>query len=99
ATLNLFLRDVYHLMGVFITVWMFATPIFYPPQKVIIEGYGWILKINPMYWLITSYREILIFGQWPDWWLLAQFALVAVIVLYLGSRFFLAQKPQFPDLL
>jgi lipopolysaccharide transport system permease protein len=99
ATLNLFLRDVYHLMGVFVTVWMFATPIFYPPQKVIMEGYGWLLKINPMYWLITSYREILIFGKWPDWLLLGQFALVAVVVLFLGSRFFLAQKPQFPDLL
>ena len=99
AALNLFLRDVYHLMGVFVTVWMFATPIFYPPQKVVIEGYGWMLAINPMYWLITSYREILIFGRWPDWMLLGQFAVIAFAVLYLGSRFFLAQKPQFPDLL
>jgi lipopolysaccharide transport system permease protein len=99
ATLNLFVRDVYHLMGVFVTVWMFATPIFYPPQKVVIEGYGWMLTINPMAWLIASYREILIFGRWPDWLLLAQFALVAIVVLFLGSRFFLAQKPQFPDLL
>jgi ABC-type polysaccharide/polyol phosphate export permease len=99
ATLNLFVRDVYHLMGVFVTVWMFATPIFYPPQKVVIEGYGWLLAYNPMHWLISSYREILIFGAWPDWWLVARFAAVALVALFLGSRFFLSQKPQFPDLL
>ncbi len=99
SALNLFLRDVYHLMGVFVTVWMFATPIFYPPEKVISEGYGWILVVNPMHWLITSYRQILIFGLWPDWLLLLRFGVVAVMVLFLGSRFFLAQKPQFPDLL
>ncbi len=99
ATLNLFLRDVYHLMGVFVTVWMFATPIFYPPQMVIDKGYGWMLAWNPMHWLITSYREILIFGHWPDWLLLGRFGLIAVLVMFLGSRFFLSQKPQFPDLL
>jgi lipopolysaccharide transport system permease protein len=99
ATLNLFLRDTYHLMGVFVTVWMFATPIFYPPQKVVIEGYEWLLLINPMHWLIAAYRQILVFGQWPDWLALGQFAVVALVLLFLGSRFFLAQKPQFPDLL
>ncbi|HTF87868.1 MAG TPA: ABC transporter permease [Planctomycetota bacterium] len=99
AALNLFLRDVYHLMGVFVTVWMFATPIFYPPQKVVMEGYGWILAVNPMHWLISCYREVLIFGAWPDWLLLAKFAAIGVVLLFLGSRFFLWQKPQFPDLL
>lgn len=99
ATLNLFLRDVYHLMGVFVTVWMFATPIFYPPQKVVIEGYGWLLTYNPMHWLISCYRDILVFGRWPDGLLLLQFGAVAVLALFAGSRFFLSQKPNFPDLL
>jgi lipopolysaccharide transport system permease protein len=99
AALNLFQRDVYHLMGVGVTVWMFATPIFYPPVMVIDKGYGWMLDWNPMHWLISSYREILIFGAWPDWLLLGKFALVGLVILALGSRFFLAQKPHFPDLL
>lgn len=34
ATLNLFLRDTYHLVGVGVQVWMFATPIFYPAEMV-----------------------------------------------------------------
>jgi lipopolysaccharide transport system permease protein len=34
TTLNLFLRDTSHLVGVGVQVWMFATPIFYPAQMV-----------------------------------------------------------------
>jgi len=99
ATLNLFVRDIYHLIGVFITVWMFSTPIFYPPQMVIDKGYGWILQLNPMYWLIDSYRDVLLFGQWPDWALLARFAVLGLAVFALGSTFFMRQRGRFPDLL
>jgi lipopolysaccharide transport system permease protein len=99
AAFNLFLRDTYHLIGVFITVWMFATPIFYPEERVVSEGFGWMLQINPMHWLIHSYREILVYGNWPDWPLFGRFVLVGVIVLAAGSAFFLKQKPRFPDLL
>ena len=99
SAFNLFLRDTYHLIGVLLTVWMFATPIFYPARLVEGVGYGWILRLNPMYWLIDSYREILMYAAWPDWRLVGLAALVGAAMLFLGSRFFLAQKPRFPDLL
>lgn len=99
SAFNLFLRDTYHLMGVFITVWMFTTPIFYPPEMVIGKGFGWMLQLNPMYWLITSYRSVLLFGEWPDWMLLGRFAIIAAVLFVAGSTFFMAQKPRFPDLL
>jgi lipopolysaccharide transport system permease protein len=99
ATLNLFLRDIYHLIGVFVTVWMFATPIFYPAFLVQKAGYGWILDLNPMYWLIDGYRAVMIYGAWPDWVLLGKFAVLAVLTFVAGGAFFMAQKPRFPDLL
>jgi ABC-type polysaccharide/polyol phosphate export permease len=99
AALNLLVRDVYHLIGVAMTVWMFMTPIFYPAGEVQKAGLGWVLKINPMYWLIDSYRRVMIYGEWPKVPVVAAFALVAVVVFLLGSTFFLRQKPRFPDLL
>jgi ABC-type polysaccharide/polyol phosphate export permease len=99
AAFNLFLRDTYHVIGVLLTVWMFATPIFYPPAMVQDAGFGWILDLNPMYWLIENYRAALFYGVWPEWGLVGRFAFVAVAVLLLGSSFFMAQKPRFPDLL
>jgi ABC-type polysaccharide/polyol phosphate export permease len=99
STLNLFLRDTYHLVGVGVTVWMFATPIFYPDYLVQKAGFDWMLQINPMYWLIESYRDVLCYGIWPDWALLARFGVVGLVVLAAGWSFFSAQKPRFPDLL
>jgi ABC-type polysaccharide/polyol phosphate export permease len=78
---------------------MFSTPIFYPALMVESKGFGWMLDVNPMYWLIDSYREVLMYGSWPDWGLVATAAAVGAGFLLLGSRFFLAQKPRFPDLL
>lgn len=99
ATLNLLLRDTYHLVGVFLTVWMFGTPIFYPSLMVERAGFGWLLDLNPMYWLIESYREVLIYGAWPDPMFLARFAVAAVVFYACGAAFFHAQKDRFPDLL
>lgn len=99
STLNLFLRDTYHLVGVFLTVWMFATPIFYPAVLVSGRGYGWMLAFNPMYWLIEAYRDVLLYGAWPDWTGIGLFTLVAGGFFGLGASFFRAQRDRFPDLL
>lgn len=99
STLNLFARDIFHVMGVALTVGMFMTPIFYPARMVQDAGMGWVLKCNPMYWLIDSYRRVLVYGLWPQPPIVAAFAGVALIVFILGATFFLRQKPRFPDLL
>ena len=99
ATINLYLRDVYHLIGVALTVWMFGTPIFYPGHMVQREGFGLLLQLNPMYWLINSYRRVLLYGHWPDWEFVLRFGIVAVIVFFVGSTLFQRNKPHFPDLL
>jgi len=99
ATLNVLIRDVQQLIGVATMVWMFGTPIFYPAEKVRMEGFGLILELNPMYWLIDSYRSVILYGEWPDWALLLRFALVALVVFGLGARFLARHKPSFPDLI
>jgi ABC-type polysaccharide/polyol phosphate export permease len=99
AAFNLILRDTYHVVGVLVMVWMFATPIFYPPEMVRSKGFGWILDMNPMHWLIDSYREVLLFNSAPDLALLGRFALSALVAFALGSTFFQSQRDRFPDLL
>jgi ABC-type polysaccharide/polyol phosphate export permease len=99
AALNLFVRDVYHVIGVALSIWMFMTPIFYPARMVQDAGLAWVLQVNPMYWLIESYRRVLIWGEWPGLPVLGAFAAVALLAFALGTWFFIAQKPRFPDLL
>ena len=84
------------------TFWMFATPIFYPVQlveKARGGDFAFILDINPMHWLIESYREVLLFGSWPQLDLIGPFLLVALLTFAAGATFFRSQKARFPDLL
>ncbi|MCZ6598696.1 MAG: ABC transporter permease [Planctomycetota bacterium] len=111
AALNVLWRDTFHLVGVGTMVWMFMTPIFYPAEvvkKAIPLGdlpedgyisFGWLLEINPMHWLIDSWRRILFFDQWPEWDMLLRLAVVAIAVFFAGGVFFVRQKKVFPDLL
>ena len=101
SAFNLILRDTFHLIGVFTMVWMFGTPIFYPPEMLTKgEGtYAWILGVNPMYWLIDAYRDVLLYNDWPHPEALLQFGLVACVAFFLGSTFFSSQKDRFSDLL
>ncbi len=99
AAFNLILRDTHHVIGVILMVWMFGTPIVYPAFAVERTKFAWVLAVNPIHWMIESYRDVLLYGSWPKPEYLAAFAGVSVLVLFLGMKFFLAQKPRFPDLL
>ena len=124
SALNLFVRDIFHIIGVLTVVWMFATPIFYPdflvdpdiyratfpvPEdpaalaeylaRVPKVDFGWMLAINPMYWLIECYRDILMYEQWPDVRAMTRFLVVSIALFWVGASFFQRQKPSFPDLL
>lgn len=99
AAFNLYWRDTQHLIGVGLTVWMFATPIFYPAALIEPKGLGFILELNPMHWLIDAFRDVTLYGAWPDPWMLGKAAVVSCVVFGLASRFFARQEPRFPDLL
>jgi ABC-type polysaccharide/polyol phosphate export permease len=98
AAFNLYWRDTYHLVGVLLTAWMFATPIFYPDHMVP-EGMRWMLMVNPMHWFVEMFKQVTLFGIWPSPGYLAPFAVVACLTFFIGMRFFKRHEPSFPDLL
>jgi ABC-type polysaccharide/polyol phosphate export permease len=64
AMANLFYRDVKYLFEVAITIWMFATSVVYPIERV--GGQlGALLMINPMTHVIDAYRAVLLHGVVP----------------------------------
>ena len=65
SSVNVFFRDVGHLYSVWITAWMYFTPIIYPISalpSVMIS----ILKLNPLYYYVEYARDILIYGNIPS---------------------------------
>jgi ABC-type polysaccharide/polyol phosphate export permease len=64
AVANLLWRDVRHVFDVAITIWMFASAVVYPVQRV--GGrIGDLLTLNPMTHIIEAYRDVLVRGQLP----------------------------------
>jgi ABC-type polysaccharide/polyol phosphate export permease len=61
---NLFLRDVKYLSEVVIMVWMFATSVVYPVDRIG-GNLGLLLKFNPMTPIIDAYRSILLRNELP----------------------------------
>jgi ABC-type polysaccharide/polyol phosphate export permease len=61
---NLFYRDVKYLIEILITLWMFATSVVYPVNRI--GGHlAPILALNPMTPIIDGYRAVLLHGQVP----------------------------------
>jgi len=64
AMANLFYRDVKYLFEIVLTVWMFATSVVYPVDRV--GGtLGTLLRLNPLTPVIEAFRSVLLHGQLP----------------------------------
>ena len=57
SVVTVYLRDLQHLIGVALQLLFYAAPVVYSPENIP-EGYEWILKYNPMTYIINAYRDI-----------------------------------------
>lgn len=92
ASLAVFFRDVVHLWGVLITAWTYLTPLFYPVE--ILPAWAIpVMNCNPMYYYVTFFREIMLYGVTPSIGEFAICAAFAVVFLVIGlATFRFAQK-------
>lgn len=65
ATIGVYFRDMEYLWGVFLMVIMYTSAIFYYPERLINSGFGWILKVNPVFSVVQCFRSAL-FGEIMD---------------------------------
>ena len=98
ASLSVFLRDVGQLVGVLTTMLMFLSPIFYP-ATALPESYRALLYMNPLTPVIEQAREVLFWGNAPDFSLLGGYLLLTSIVAWLGFALFQKTRKGFADVL
>lgn len=96
AALNVTFRDTQHTLGVILQLFFYLTPIFYD-LKAIPKAYWYIYALNPMVHIVTSYRQILIWGVPPDWLALAIIAAFTSVLLPLGYWLFKQQSHRFVE--
>ncbi|HWR97415.1 MAG TPA: ABC transporter permease [Candidatus Methanoperedens sp.] len=101
SALNVFFRDVEHLVPIGLMSWFFVTPVIYPPEQVLGNPSlpQWVAPVffaNPMAALLALYRHALLGEPLPPLALWPGF-LVALAVFLAGALLFARLEPQFSD--
>jgi lipopolysaccharide transport system permease protein len=98
SALGVYVRDVGQATGIFTMVLMFLSPLFYP-LTALPERYRLWLHMNPLTFIIEEARNVLIFGNTPNWigWAVALVA--SLLVAAAGFWWFQKTRKGFADVL
>jgi lipopolysaccharide transport system permease protein len=98
ASLHVFLRDTAQVVSVLLIFWFWLTPIFIT-EKQFPPWARFLLVANPLYYVVTGYRTILLGSGMPGLKDLAIAAGYGVAVFIVGGLFFRHMKRGFADVL
>lgn len=98
AALGVFVRDIGQVTGIFTTVLMFMSPVFYPMSALPKEYQVW-LQLNPLTLIIEESRKILILGSLPDWPSIGITLLAGLAIASAGFWWFQKTRKGFADVL
>lgn len=100
SSLQVFYRDIGQALAILLNIWFWATPIVWP-ESLIPAGYRWVVLYNPMHYVISGYRNTLIYDTviLPSAVATAYFWSITLLILVLGAYVFRRLKPEFADVL
>lgn len=94
ATISVFLRDMFYIYGIIMTIWNYFTPIFYD-LSILPENLRVIFKFNPLYQFINFVRTILLEARIPSLDSFLWCGGYAVIVCLIGCLVFKSKQDKF----
>ena len=87
ATIVVYFRDIEYLYGVFLTIFMYLTPIIYP-LSIVPDWLKCFILWNPMTSYVEFFRKCVMYGQWPSLELHLTCIIWAMLMLMIGVTFF-----------
>jgi lipopolysaccharide transport system permease protein len=100
SSVRVFVKDAGEAIGVVIQFGFWLTPIFWS-LRMIPEKYQYIIKLNPMVYVVEGFRDTFIYKTW--FWErgfdTVQFALTILFFLIVGAIVFKRLRPHFGDVL
>ena len=95
-----FATDITNIVSVVIQVGFWVTPIFWDPSSLR-DTAQVLLKLNPMYYVCTGYRDCFVYGIgiFSHPLQMAYFWGVTIIIWVLGARVYKKSKVHFDDVL
>ena len=96
SSLTVYFRDLLHLLGICIQLLFYATPIVYATNAVP-ETLRWIVRINPMAYLIEAYRNIFYNKTAPEYKGLLIALAMGIILCFIGYLIFVKLEKRFAE--
>jgi lipopolysaccharide transport system permease protein len=96
ATFYVRFRDMQHLLGVFLNLLFFVSPVFYKTGDLPVQ-YQAFYRMNPMVHLIEAYRAILLDGILPQSAGLLFLGIPTLVLLIIGYNVFRTASDHFVD--
>ncbi len=94
SCVSVFLRDIFYIYGILLTIWNYLTPVFYSIE-ILPEGIQSVMKFNPLYQFLTATRSIVLSGQRPSFTTLGILTFIGVGTLLLGGYVFKKKQDKF----
>ncbi|KHL92659.1 ABC transporter [Paenibacillus sp. IHB B 3415] len=80
SCLNVYFRDLEHIIGVVIMAWFYLTPIVFTAD-MIPEALQTVFRLNPMTTIMGSFHDVFFFNKTPDLFSLGSIAIISIILL------------------
>jgi lipopolysaccharide transport system permease protein len=93
-----YFRDIPQILGALFMIWFWATPIAYT-VNLIPREFQWIAMINPAYYMLEIYRDVLFYGKIPNLQIIGPFLIFSVALFLISILFFRKTKSGFGELL
>lgn len=91
SAVEMYVRDIEHIVNFILSMAFYVTPILYTPD-IFPSNLSWILKLNPMAYLVDAYRNIFFYQKKPNIASLGIISIFSIIIFLVG--YFIFEKLQ-----
>ena len=98
ATLTVFIRDLKEVVGIFLQLWFWFTPIVYV-QDILPDALKKIVVYNPAYIIINAYRRIFLYNEFPAFNSLIVLTVITHIIILIAYMTFRSLEKDVRDFL
>lgn len=98
GVLNVFMRDLTHMVPILMQLLFWATPIVYP-LSIIPEHLRYLLQFNPLCSVVQSYQNLFLYHQMPAMNQVLAMGILSLLVLMFGIFIFRRASPEMADVL
>ena len=98
SALTVFFRDIQQVIGTVLVALMFLSSVFNPMESLPIWMQA-IMKVNPFYWLLEFYRQVLFYKSHPNGYGVLYITVLSLLLWFFGLHFFRKKSGYFESAL